>query len=256
MRFAYVFLAGIVLLYFGTFGFAQDVTILDHGGAVQSVAFSPVDNAVVASAGGHDTINLWDLRSDTAKTLRGHKDKVNSVAFSPNGRVLVSGSDDSTLKVWDVSVWQNIETRAPMTLQMPFPFFATVEYLDGHDLSILGCKSLDGSSAVVEFPTTEVPLMADSTPLPVKMDSVTLWVIDVHGNFTHTEFQIHPPEDLNMDGTVNIQDLVLVASHFGQQGENGGDVNGDGIVNISDLVLIAQALGSNTAALSAWNGVP
>ena len=29
-----------------------------------------------------------------------------------------------------------------------------------------------------------------------------------------------------MDGTVNIQDLVLIASNFGQRGENIADVNG------------------------------
>ncbi|MCG9134876.1 hypothetical protein J5I95_24725 [Candidatus Poribacteria bacterium] len=126
--------------------------------------------------------------------------------------------------------------------------FATVEYLNGHDLSILDCKSLDGSSTIVEFATTPLTLTADSEPLQVITDSVTLRVIDVHGNFTHKEFSIYAPEDLNMDGTVNIQDLVLVASNFGQQGQNRADVNGDGVVNISDLVLVAGALGNGADA--------
>ena len=54
--------------------------------------------------------------------------------------------------------------------------------------------------------------------------------------------------DVNLDGVVNIQDLVLVASQFGQTGENNADVNGDGFVNIQDLVLVAAAFGNAPAA--------
>ena len=54
--------------------------------------------------------------------------------------------------------------------------------------------------------------------------------------------------DINGDGTVNIQDLVLVSSNFGQTGQNSADVNDDGIVNISDLVLVAGAFGEGAAA--------
>jgi WD40 repeat protein len=34
-------------------------------------------------------------------TLRGHTASVNDVAYSPDDRRIVSGSDDQTLKVWD-----------------------------------------------------------------------------------------------------------------------------------------------------------
>jgi Leucine-rich repeat (LRR) protein len=56
--------------------------------------------------------------------------------------------------------------------------------------------------------------------------------------------------DVNSDGIVNIQDLVLVASSLGTAGQNTADVNGDGLVNIQDLVLVAGALGTSAAAPS------
>ena len=56
--------------------------------------------------------------------------------------------------------------------------------------------------------------------------------------------------DVNGDGIVNIQDLVLVAGKLGQAGTNGTDVNSDGVVNIQDLVLVAGALGNSAAAPS------
>ena len=59
--------------------------------------------------------------------------------------------------------------------------------------------------------------------------------------------------DVNRDGTVNILDLVLVSSSFGQQVPETGnpaDVNEDGVVNVVDLVTVAGAIGGDAAAPS------
>ena len=54
-------------------------------------------------------------------------------------------------------------------------------------------------------------------------------------------------EDVNKDGVVNIQDLVLVAASFGQprdrNAEQDPDVNRDGIVNVLDLVRVSNSFG-------------
>ncbi|MEH2440508.1 MAG: hypothetical protein V7K16_09440 [Nostoc sp.] len=43
-------------------------------------------------------------------TLRGHSKYVNSVAFRPDGKTLASGSDDWTIKLWDVDTGREIYT--------------------------------------------------------------------------------------------------------------------------------------------------
>ncbi len=50
-------------------------------------------------------------RCDACKaTLKGHGGSVLSVAFSPDGRLLCSGSEDRTIKLWKVETWQEIRT--------------------------------------------------------------------------------------------------------------------------------------------------
>jgi WD40 repeat protein len=76
-----------------------------HAGKVLSVAFSPAEPNLLASAGDDATIRLWDIasRRPSGEPLVGHSDMVNSIAFSPDGAKLVSGSEDGTVIVWDIA---------------------------------------------------------------------------------------------------------------------------------------------------------
>ena len=44
------------------------------------------------------------------KTLEGHLETVNSVAFSPDGTKIISGSADNTVKIWNANTGECIKT--------------------------------------------------------------------------------------------------------------------------------------------------
>ncbi|RKZ47705.1 MAG: hypothetical protein DRR08_32250 [Candidatus Parabeggiatoa sp. nov. 2] len=54
--------------------------------------------------------NMQRLPSQVMYALQGHKDWVNSVAFSPDGHLLASGGEDRTIKLWNVSKGKELRT--------------------------------------------------------------------------------------------------------------------------------------------------
>jgi PKD repeat protein len=83
--------------------------------------------------------------------------------------------------------------------------------------------------------------------------TATVTVSDPHGgtasaSVTVSVLRPHDPGDLNRDGSVNVDDLVLVTGHFGQTSDDpvwdpAADANGDGAVSIEDLTEVTSNFG-------------
>jgi WD40 repeat protein len=69
---------------------------------VRGLTFSPDKNTLLAAA-DNSNVHIWDLSDQRERVLEGHSDWVNCVAVSADGRNAISGSDDGTIKLWDLT---------------------------------------------------------------------------------------------------------------------------------------------------------
>ena len=90
------------------------------------LSFSPDGKYLVAGEGGLEVLTIetghvltvWDVSSrQLVKTLLGHASDVRAIAFSPDGKLLASGSYDDTIKLWDATTWEEIATLKTHTVQ-------------------------------------------------------------------------------------------------------------------------------------------
>lgn len=80
---------------------------LDQGDIVSAVAIAPDGRSVAAAAGSR--VRFWDINSlqEIGPPLTGHTNVIVAIAFSPNGQILVSGSEDNTARAWGTQTPDN-----------------------------------------------------------------------------------------------------------------------------------------------------
>ncbi|HZO56618.1 MAG TPA: protein kinase, partial [Bryobacteraceae bacterium] len=81
------------------------------GGSPNEIAFS-ADGKLMATSGSYrKTVDLWDVATGQHITaLTGHRQGTYGVSFSPDGKILASGSSDGTVKLWNIPLRQEVAT--------------------------------------------------------------------------------------------------------------------------------------------------
>ena len=112
---------------------------------------------MVATAGVDAMVRVWDvLAGGQLCAFAGHDARVSVVAFCAKGKLLVSGSDDTTALVWDVS--RLFPSKAEHTVSLsPEQLSALWADLKNEDAS----KAYDVLCALVAAPANSLPFLRE-----------------------------------------------------------------------------------------------
>ena len=220
-------------------------TLRGHRNNVKAVAWNP-DGTMIASGSKDRTVRLWnpDSGKNTA-TLRGHEKTVEAVAWSPDGTMIASGSDDDTIRIWDATA-----TDSPLYVLEGHT--GRVNTLAFHPTnSVLASGSSDGTIRLWNPATGvhKITLTGHSHSVnTIAWNSDGSLLVSGGGDDTIRLWEPLAAVDITGDGSVTYLDIIEVAENYGKTVVDGAnpraDVNKDGIVDIEDLIVIAKAVDS------------
>jgi Tol biopolymer transport system component len=238
-RIAYRDAEGGITLYAVASGVVDNVVPANHGHVIGDLAWSP-DGSSVAFVDMYyeDLSYLYVIDIDTRhRTILSERSRgATAVAWSApstrasaltvrapsEGVILPAGTTSTQLLVDSDGDWAWVldrlfPTRGVVTRNLGMPDGATVDPLRSGRTHTLRVAAIDSDDRLTR-----------------PLDIVTV------------RFSVATREDANADGTVDIRDLVFVASRFGVAGpfDTGNpDVDDDGTVTMRDLVLAAASFG-------------
>ena len=244
--------------------------LIGHTSSVDSVAVSP-DGSTLASGSRDRTVLLWDLTTSatTSAIVRIAPASVQSPAIGEQltiGLHIVGGENVAGYQitvVFDPEALLYFSSANGGYLSDGAFFTAPDVGKNYVTLASAGAKGSndDGTLATVTFQVvdTKASRFFLSSAALVDPDGERMFPCIENGIVGDGTVEdggviesVYLAEDVNDDGVVNIQDLVVVSSNIGKRGENKADVNGDGVVDIVDLVKVAGALGNAAAAPSLY----
>jgi len=98
-------------------------TLEGHQQSVVSVAFEPLGTLATGSL--DNTVKLWEPRSGRLlRSLEGHTAYINKILFSSDGGLLISQSEDHTIRLWSCETWETVAVIPALMRPGWFPALA------------------------------------------------------------------------------------------------------------------------------------
>ena len=246
------------LLLWNTTTWQVEGTLMGHTGLVEFVVFS-LDGSTLASGSRDETIRLWNPHTGNHIRTLPVTSPVNRLAFSPDGDTLASGSRDDTIRLWNPHTG-----KLKRTLPNQGGWVNPVAFSPDGGTLVIGNRGIslwDIETGQYKEPLAEdigdaisLAFNTDGTMLASGSGDGTVWLWDFIPADTSSD---GTNGDINGDGSVNVLDLVVIASELGNAGTNlAADVNGDGAVNVLDLIMVAGMFEGAAAAPSIQPQVP
>ncbi|KAK4766097.1 hypothetical protein SAY87_007739 [Trapa incisa] len=146
--------------------------LIGHSEGINDLAWS--ESHYICSASDDYTLRIWSARPpfDCLKTLKGHTDVVFCVNFNPQSNLIVSGSFDETIRIWEVKTGRCLNVIRAHSMPVTSVHF-------NRDGSLIVSGSHDGSCKIWE--TKNGALL--KTLIDDKMPAVSFAKFSPNGKF-------------------------------------------------------------------------